>query len=199
VQLVRQLQKGGLVVIMAHDKTLDLWACGTGREAITRLRTEKEAVWLHIPAKSGRQLVVLREEPFVYVGHFTQQGCKPCLGEGRCKRCEDGFGKKTRVVFSMMDARSRETGVFEVSDVTGLELLREIDEWKEKFGCARGLAFVFAKQDDRTNGKIVFKPLHGLAGGSDLPDGPDPAHVLAKMWTSPERVDHRPILKELNR
>ncbi len=194
---VRRLLKGCLVVIMA-EKQLNMWACGTGREFVGKLATEKENVFLHIPAKSGRQLIVLRDEPFIYIGHFLRSGMKPCTGEHlTCRYCIAGFGRKERFVFSMMDARTKEIGIFEVSDTTGLQVLRKMDEWSERFGSARGLAFVFAKEDDKKNGAIGMKCLDGLGGGSDLPDGPDPQHVLVKMWTTPEKFDYKDMPKEL--
>jgi hypothetical protein len=196
VSAVRRRRKGWLVVIMAHEKELEMWACGTGREMIAKLATERPNVFLHIPAKHGRQLVVLREEPFVYIGHFLPSGCKPCQGDTYCRWCDKGFGRKTRVVFSMMDARTRETGIFEVSDVTGMIILREMDSFREQFGGSRGLAFVFSKENDKINGAIRCKCLMGLGGGSDLPEGPDPQHVLVKMWTSPEKFEIRDLPKE---
>lgn len=182
---------------MAQKALEGMFVCGTGRDVGNKLAVEKANVFLHIPAKNGRQLVVLREEPFWYVGHFLPSGCKPCHGEGHCKWCERGFGKKLRCVFSMMDARTKETGIFEVSDTTGNLILQEMDTWRESYAFARGLAFVFSKTDDKVNGAIRLKCLHGLAGGSDLPDGPDPQHVLVKMWTSPEKFEVRDLPKEI--
>ena len=174
-----------------------MWASGTGSEFLRKLATEKPNMFFHVPASYGWQAVILREEPFVYIGHYVGRGMKPCTGDHlTCRWCKHGFGKKLRAVFSMMDSRTKETGVFEVSDVTAGLMLRAMDEFREMFASARGLAFVFKKEDDKKNGAIRVKCLQGLAGGSDLPEGPDPQHVMVKMWTSPEKADVAELPKE---
>lgn len=141
-------------------------------------------MWLKVDAREGLSFCLLREEPFVYVGHFVRGKMRPCVDPDRCLHHAAGIAGQVRVVFSGLDTHRQEAGLLEVNKYTAMQIREKIED----VGFGRGLVIMLRKEGRKTNGQIMLVGTHSILRESDLPEGPDPGEVLRASWAEPERL-----------
>jgi len=156
----------------------------TGYDALEKYAPEPGIVWLHVSARQPLIVALLRDVPFVYYGHFSNGRFRPCAGQDTCIQCAQHAGGKVRAVFSVYDVVNKKSGILEVSDDTA----REVKNLTESWGQARGMVVSFRKEGGKQNGTIHAQSNNQCLRSEELPDGPDPAYILRKQWSEPERL-----------
>lgn len=159
-----------------------------GYDGILEEAASGPGVWLHVPARGRLSVVLLRDRPVKYLGHFSPgRGAIPCKNprgdpQGSCPECERGRAAKRRYVYSVLDVSGGRPGLVEVAPETAIQIMKDCAD----HGFSKGLAFDLFKLEGKVNGRIMAKCRHTILSGTDLPDGPDPAYVLRKQWYLPE-------------
>lgn len=166
------------------DSQLDLGPeIKSGYGDLVKETAEGDPVWVRIPAKGATPVVLLRDEPARYTSHWNGYRYQPCPGFHRCGYCQTGKGKKERYVYAVYDMRHKRPGLIEVGPQTAAEIKAITD----KARVVRGIEIVLRKEGSIVNGAITATYQHGFIDEKELPPGPDPAYVLRKQWSMPER------------
>jgi len=163
-----------------HTQTVPGVAAGYG-DLLSEC-AEGPGVWIHVPARTIVVCVLLRDQPVRYDAHWVGGRVRPCPGATQCALCTSGVGKKTRYVYTVLDTTTKQTGLLEVAPSTALEIRAAVDE----AGFARGLAIAFSHEGGVKNGRLRATSRHQILRDCELPDGPDPIHVLKRQWSLPD-------------
>jgi hypothetical protein len=148
----------------------------------------ERGLWLHIPNRRPRTLILLGPEAIRYFAHWTGHEPSPCRAGGRpdaakfCTECREGKGKKPRYVYGVYDPDEATVGLLELPPHT----VREINDAKREIGIGRGLAFKFEKIGGKKNSPITAKCLNQILPESRLPACPDVKDLLLKQWNWPK-------------
>ncbi len=143
----------------------------------TREAGEQSWAWIHVPARSSVEVIILSEAPVRYRGHWVDGRMRPCCGAA-CPYCERRMGGQVRYAFACYDLAARASALLEI----GAGAAGVIREASEREGRLRGLAFRLRKQDGRDRGRIIIEPVAVAVRVADLPRGEDPSAHLLRGW-----------------
>lgn len=143
--------------------------------------------FLHLEPGSRKRLLLVGDEPWLYVGHWWQGAMRPCGGEG-CRLCELGCGRQVRMALEVALLPGGELRCWEFGPGVA-ERIRAALGWAERVGGlavevwrqggARGQVMVEHTAEAEAEGAVL---LGSSAGGLEGLRKELDAEVVLRAW-----------------
>jgi hypothetical protein len=191
VRLVRQLQKGWLVVIMART---ELAVEAALFEDLAECDAQRPRSWIHFPARAVGRVALMHSLPLPFRTHWNGYRDEFCVGRNNgCEACARGRGFKGHYAWAVYDLTRKQHGGFDFPNGA----CRQIMELEYHAPTRCGLILQVRKEGGVANGRFIVESNGLMVNGSDFGDPCDIVSLVCETYKQDRSVFDEEFLGNL--